>query len=214
MSTYQPNVMRDRQLALLDGLLVKRFHTVNVLKEQTVGQHSAEALALLVIAYPDSSPNLMKAVLFHDLMELCTGDTPAPVKQRSAEVKATLDSMEDEGYQRAFGTDDPFPKLSDEDNHRLKFVDRLSGLLTCVREMSMGNRGIEYALRNFTAYIAALPLTDHERAFAAASVRSQLRFSHIPSGVEVFIFEAISGKMAPATLKRRVDEDWERFRSA
>jgi 5'-deoxynucleotidase YfbR-like HD superfamily hydrolase len=131
---------------------VKRWHTVPIHGEQTVAEHCAQAMSLLLLIHPNPSINLVKCVLWHDSEELILGDMPANGKNAypavreamaNAEVSARHQTPE---YRRARDA------LSREDELWIKFVDVLEFLMFAADQLALGNthastwidRGIEY----------------------------------------------------------------------
>lgn len=85
---------------------VKRWHALNVHREQTVAEHTVlvtfYAHRLLTVIYPGHTPeeamSLILNALWHDVAEAVTGDVPTPVKRwmeaRFPDGESPLDDLE------------------------------------------------------------------------------------------------------------------------
>lgn len=115
----------------------RRYHTEVILGgEQTVADHSWGVAKIVLYLWPNSSMNLVKACLDHDLLEHFVGDSPAPAKWRFPELKAALDNAEKvmaEEHGLTF-------ELSEEEHQRLKAADVLEACLFAKLQMELGNR--------------------------------------------------------------------------
>lgn len=138
---------------LMEGSRVERFHTRPLLKPDTNGRHQ-HGVAMLCWLLWDNGPistNLLMAALTHDLAEQLTGDTPAPTKwamgtgpsisQFEIEILATA------GYTFT---------LTKEENAILKLADYFDGMMTCIRERTMGNKLVMKPMLRWTAAISDL----------------------------------------------------------
>jgi len=136
------------------GNAVKRFHTVNVLVEETVGHHSANvALLCIRLAGGNTSVNLLKAALQHDLAEQYTGDIPATGKWDFPELARAATRAEERLL--------PFIVLSDWEKRVLKQADMLDICYKAAEEMRMGNQDMRRILDNGISYLMSNdPLPD------------------------------------------------------
>jgi 5'-deoxynucleotidase YfbR-like HD superfamily hydrolase len=91
-------------------------HTVD-----PVGGHSERVALILLHFWPDASRDLIIAAMMHDLAESITGDMPPSAK----EMFPTFDLMERHVAIAAGWHVD----LSDTDQERLKFADKLDALM-------------------------------------------------------------------------------------
>lgn len=133
-----------------DGNNVKRFHTVNRIQEEKVGQHSGN-LAWLAFLLSSRRPsmNLIMACLAHDLPEHETGDMPSPGKRAMGSVFRDEWNAHEDDLLTQHGLDF---ELTAEEKLILKLADVLDGLASCQQEHVMGNCMIDTALHNFTEY--------------------------------------------------------------
>jgi 5'-deoxynucleotidase YfbR-like HD superfamily hydrolase len=136
---------------------VTRFHTMPTLRTQSVGEHTFGALAVLC-EICDPSATLLRAVLYHDATEPCTGDTPAHVKWLNpgiAEAMKLAEGMlEDrfELYDRA--------SLSEGERRILKYCDSMEAILFACEEFTMGNRLAAYVVMQTIGAIEKRGLTN------------------------------------------------------
>src|SRR5690606_17115019 len=114
-----------------------RWHTIHHLKRQTVSEHSAQALNLLLILHENPTVDLIKAVLWHDSAERVVGDLPAPALRGNPRLREEYKSAE----ACFFSTHDTpyraFLSLSAEDQAWLRGVDILELYLWCHDEMML-----------------------------------------------------------------------------
>lgn len=120
------------------GGSVKRFHTWQLIGEQTVASHTWGVLAILY-AICEPSANLVRKAVFHDIAEYDTGDIPSTAKWASHELKEHADKLELEINKR-LGID--FPDLTEQEQAWLKFADLCDMLWFCVEQKRLGNRSI------------------------------------------------------------------------
>ena len=128
-------------LALVeDGGAVSRFHTRRMVNRENVAEHSFTVAWVCAMFYPDNQVpvKLLMAALQHDLPEFVTGVTTPPIKRSSEKSKAACVELEQKVLLEASHFD-YMGFLNDDETFILKFADSFSGLLTCLREMAMGN---------------------------------------------------------------------------
>ena len=136
--------------------VARRFHTHNVLRQETLGHHSHGVAVLLHILRPDASKELLVAALLHDLAEGEFGDLPGPTKRLLGirEQVAALEARE------LLDNDLPMPPLTTEETAALKFADAAHGSLYCLEELRRGNVDLRKPLRNFVSWLR--PVLDSE----------------------------------------------------
>ena len=122
----------------LEGGKVKRYHTLPIIGEQTVGDHSYGVAQIVRYLTEDTcSTRLLCAALDHDVAEVIMGDTPHPTKRDYPEVKEALDKVEkeiEEAYELQ-GND-----LAVGEKELLKLADMLEMGLFGVYQAQLGNR--------------------------------------------------------------------------
>ena len=104
---------------------VRRWHANPVMAGtgQTIADHQCRATQLLLALHPLASPQLIWAVLHHDVGESVVGDLPQPFKVAFPDLAADHAAAETEALERVTGRD--FPWLTETEWRWLKLVDRL-----------------------------------------------------------------------------------------
>lgn len=130
-----------------EGGMVKRYHTVPTIGQQTVAEHSFFLCLILTQIYTPSA-ELLRAALYHDLPEMETGDVPATTKWRYPKLAEELEIAEMEFIRR----NKLEVNLTDEEWRALKWADMLELVMYCVDQIKLGNtnmfplaeRGVKY----------------------------------------------------------------------
>lgn len=132
----------------------RRFHTVPTIGFQTVAEHSFH-VAMLCIEMSEGQPSseLLKAALYHDLPEICTGDIPAHVKWKNADLKNMLEAMEND----FLFENDMDTALTIQEELILKYADALELGFYCVDQLMLGNRGMREIYQRIEHHINSLP---------------------------------------------------------
>lgn len=132
---------------LYKGSLVRRFHTYNVLRQETNGHHMQGVAFLVNLLYPDCRKELLQGALTHDSPEGGspthggTGDTPGHIKRLIPGFREALKEMEAVDLREAGLSD---PDLTPNERLRLKFCDNAHGVLFCLEECARGNAATMY----------------------------------------------------------------------
>jgi len=102
------------------NLDVRRWHSNPDLCHivDTIGAHSARMMAQAMTYWPDTSRNMLLAILYHDAPEDILGDTPANAPEEIKAVHAKL------SFELACANGWLFP-LTPLELRRMKFLDRL-----------------------------------------------------------------------------------------
>lgn len=137
---------------IMDGAAVSRYHTVDLLKSETVGHHSHGVAMLCFLIDPSAGKELLVAALLHDLPEQKVGDIPSPVK-RQLKVKQEIDKLENDALVDA-GLQ--FPALHPREKVILKLADIFHGALKCAREINMGNASLRVVFDRYVEYAEEL----------------------------------------------------------
>lgn len=127
------------------GGLVKRYHTIDTIKEENVGSHSF-VVASLVHLMGGTKEEIVSA-LFHDLVEQVTGDLPSTLKRAGYDIE-NIEELENDLFEENY--------MEVEKTRLVKIADILSGLLTCNREVNLGNTIIKEVLENYRTYLNGL----------------------------------------------------------
>ena len=146
-----------RTYSLREASQVVRYHTVQTIGRQTVAEHSYH-VAMLVLRFTDgnASQELLKAVLYHDLPEVETGDLPATFKWANLGVVQALNRVE-EAFDEKYGTS---VTLTDEERLILKAADILELVEYCIDQMNLGNRNMRIIAFRGLAYAKSLPFVN------------------------------------------------------
>jgi len=140
--------------ALREGGAVERCHTIPHHGSYTVGQHSYDALSLLLVLHPDPTLALVKAVLWHDVPERWTGDVPANAKWDNHRLAHALAVSEGKVFD-ALGLGPLFEGLSEEECSWLHAVDRLELWLWCQDQLALGNSNVRVVQKNLAEWSGA-----------------------------------------------------------
>lgn len=126
---------------------VKRFHTVRVNRQQTVGAHSYNAVMLAyVIAYHPMSTidvdvhSVVKALVMHDVPEYRMGDVPGNIKHLLPEISKHEQEWMRNVMPPKFRERMVLPEDLEPLEYTLyKLCDRLELFFYCVEEVQSGN---------------------------------------------------------------------------
>lgn len=160
-----------------EAMLVKRFHTETVIREDTIGHHSANVAGIILwLYYPEiPSGNLLAAAILHDAAERVTGDIPAPTKWRYRDVKKMMDGIESNvHYENDLHHHDLI--VSNDELAALKFADGMELALKCAHEVLLGNTTVKDVVTrisdNVEEYLKSHPLDSRFRAKAEQLITS------------------------------------------
>lgn len=73
---------------------VARWHARPKLRPQSIGEHSWQALRILLAIWPQAPRELMVHAVVHDIGEIVAGDPPFPVKRDNPDLKSISDRIE------------------------------------------------------------------------------------------------------------------------
>ena len=155
---------------------IDRWALMRNTRKETLSEHSLEtafiAHSLSVIENRRLGGNVNAekvalAAMFHDAPEIITGDLPTPVKYYNQEIKSAYNEMESAAKDRLLGLlpEDLRPEFEGifniEDEHTLKIIkaaDKISALIKCRDEITLGNREFSAAERSTVEAIKRLQL--------------------------------------------------------
>lgn len=147
--------MSDPILRALEGGAVKRCHVIPHHGHYDVAQHTWRMLIILDILHPDASSALRRAVLWHDVAERWTGDTPTVAKEIYPPLKSALAQATAAAEKVA---EIPAPVLTPLEADWLKALDWLEFLIWCDDQLSLGNVGLSFKRQTVWDGIWRLPL--------------------------------------------------------
>lgn len=143
--------------------LINRWGLMRNTRNENISEHSLEtamiahSLAVIGNTYFDKHYNAERCALlgvFHDVTEIITGDLPTPVKYGSPEIRSAYRQVEDNAKNRLVSMlpeemkGELSPLLSPDENtsdeervlwRLVKAADKISALIKCIEERSMGN---------------------------------------------------------------------------
>jgi 5'-deoxynucleotidase YfbR-like HD superfamily hydrolase len=148
--------------------LTKRFHTMHVLRTQTIADHSWHVAMLGYILYGQDEPGItvpfLMALLTHDAAEYKVGDVPSPAKRGMAELlKLAPDAPDffdtwgvmEQSILAPLSMDwDKF--LSEEEKRRLALLDAFEGAFYACTERALGNKFVAVAYHNYVKYLGKM----------------------------------------------------------
>ena len=136
---------------MIRGGAIKRYHTLEIIGEQSVASHSWGVAMILQYLNPNVSKEAILRALTHDVAELFTGDVPAPVKWANPDLVEVLKRIEDK-YESDIGIGF---KLSPEETALGKQADMFELLVFCVRQRRLGNTNMNEVFSNGVEYLAS-----------------------------------------------------------
>lgn len=146
---YEHNTNRENpthfSLSALRGGRIKRYHTAETVRQQTVAEHSFNVMVLVdVVCQGMPGPNLLRAVMYHDISEQLTGDIPAPGKWLVSELAVGCELAEDwyEDYYKKFIHPNASHRVTKEEAQILRYCDMLELLINVYLEEQLGNKTI------------------------------------------------------------------------
>lgn len=146
---------------------INRWGLMNNTRQENIAEHSLEvallAHALVTISNTRFGTNLNAdrvavMAIFHDASEIITGDLPTPVKYYNEEIRKSYKQIENISEKKILSMlpDDLKPsyeplidatKADSQLEIYVKAADKLSALIKCLSELSMGNKEFSKAER-------------------------------------------------------------------
>lgn len=146
---------------------INRWGLMNNTRQENIAEHSLEvallAHALVTISNTRFGTNLNAdrvavMAIFHDASEIITGDLPTPVKYYNEEIRKSYKQIENISERKILSMlpDDLKPsyeplidatKADSQLEIYVKAADKLSALIKCLSELSMGNKEFSKAER-------------------------------------------------------------------
>ncbi len=141
----------QRVLAAREAGQVSRCHVVPHHGTYNDGIHSYNAASMMLILHPNPSVNLLRAILWHDGGERWVGDMPSPAKWHNEDLGDAYEAAEAKAL-AAWGLDEGFKDLTEEDVNWIHAVDRLELWVWCFDQEMLGNKHIQNFKTNLEAY--------------------------------------------------------------
>jgi len=149
---YETNSVVDKIKFCREAAEVSRCHSLKILGEYPVGQHTFNMLAMLRILFPEASRNLIWAIIEHDIPERLTGDIPSPTKWYGVIDKNNLTQMEHDINSEIFG-DDSMSLLTQEEAKILHGLDITELYMFCKDQIQLGNQNLTTMERRIENYV-------------------------------------------------------------
>lgn len=131
------NILRRTKFAREAGE-VRRCHTMRIIGEYNVAQHSFNMVTMLLAFHPEASSELIKACLYHDLPERLTGDIPATAKWANI-VSAEILERNEKAILKGVGCS---YMLTVDETKWLRSMDIFELYLFCLDQHMLGNKDI------------------------------------------------------------------------
>lgn len=134
---------------------VRRLHTVEVQKQNTVAAHShGVAVMCDILCNHSPSRELLQYAMYHDMAEQETGDVPATAKWKHGMMKEACDVAEEQ-FNMTWG----FPTKSTlmrDDQLVFLWADMLDFMFYCLEERMLGNMNVTSYFENGLRYLRKL----------------------------------------------------------
>ena len=173
--------MKHHFFALLSRMkYINRWGLMRSTRPENLSEHSLEtafiahALCLIKNKQLGGNLNAEKAAviaMFHDCTEIITGDMPTPIKYDNEAIKSVYKQIEKAAGERLISHLPEYLKpeyeeiLNPSETELVKIVkaaDKISALIKCIEEGSMGNNEFKVAERSTRELIAQLNLPEAE----------------------------------------------------
>ncbi len=156
---------------------INRWSLMHNLRTETLSEHSLETafiahcLAVLCNKRFGGSLNvgdITAAALFHDTSEVITGDLPTPVKYYNDDIRSAYKDIEAMAEEKLLDMlpDDLRPEferlynLDEKSKKIVKAADKLSALIKCKEELSLGNTEFSVASKSTEKSIREMHLPE------------------------------------------------------
>lgn len=147
--------IQTRVQAYRECAQVNRCHLFRYHGEYTVGQHTFDALSLLLALNPGASRNLILAVMFHDFPERWKGDMPGNVLRSNEELNRLWMELESDII-----SDKEIPDyesmLTPEERPWVRAVDVIELWLWCHDQIALGNSHVQDMLDRVTGWLVSM----------------------------------------------------------
>jgi len=154
---------------------INRWGLMRNVRNENLCEHSFET-AVIAHALAEIANNRLGAeldadkiavcALFHDTTEILTGDMPTPVKYYNDDIKKAYKQVEKTAQDKLLSLlpdylKNSYSKVYETDSlteSYVKAADKLSALIKCIEELSMGNKEFESAKKSTEKSIKELNL--------------------------------------------------------
>ncbi len=168
--------MKSHFFAMLSRMKnINRWGLMRNVRNENLCEHSFET-AVIAHALAEIANNRLGAeldadkiavcALFHDTTEILTGDMPTPVKYYNDDIKKAYKQVEKTAQDKLLSLlpdylKNSYSKVYETDSlteSYVKAADKLSALIKCIEELSMGNKEFESAKKSTEKSIKELNL--------------------------------------------------------
>lgn len=168
--------MKSHFFAMLSRMKnINRWGLMRNVRNENLCEHSFET-AVIAHALAEIANNRLGAeldadkiavcALFHDTTEILTGDMPTPVKYYNDDIKKAYKQVEKTAQNKLLSLlpdylKNSYSKVYETDSlteSYVKAADKLSALIKCIEELSMGNKEFESAKKSTEKSIKELNL--------------------------------------------------------
>ncbi len=168
--------MKSHFFAMLSRMKnINRWGLMRNVRNENLCEHSFET-AVIAHALAEIANNRLGAeldadkiavcALFHDTTEILTGDMPTPVKYYNDDIKKAYKQVEKTAEDKLLSLlpdylKNSYSKVYETDSlteSYVKAADKLSALIKCIEELSMGNKEFESAKKSTEKSIKELNL--------------------------------------------------------
>lgn len=151
---------------------VRRYHTHPHIRNQSVGEHSAQLWRILRAIWPTAPAHVLDHAMTHDIGEVAVGDVPYPTKKRNPVLAEMLDKMEQETHlMLCLPWNFPSPsKLTTEEYAIFKLAEYIEMWEYGLGELTLGNQGARLIAERM-----------HEQIINSAAPTSPI---HIPDSIK------------------------------
>ena len=168
--------MKSHFFAMLSRMKnINRWGLMRNVRNENLCEHSFET-AVIAHALAEIANNRLGAeldadkiavcALFHDTTEILTGDMPTPVKYYNDDIKKAYKQVEKTAQDKLLSLlpdylKNSYSKVYETDSlteSYVKAADKLSALIKCIEELSMGNKEFESAKESTEKSIKELNL--------------------------------------------------------
>lgn len=137
---------------------VKRYHTWPTIRHQTIADHTWHVLRILITLFPEEvTVDVLTYVIWHDVPEVGTGDSPFYAKRASPELKSALNELEGEVLE-SMGL--VLPELTSRQRLLVKVCDLLEMHQWGTDELRMGNQYARPIIDDTRAALIDLTLSE------------------------------------------------------
>lgn len=146
---------------------------------ENIAEHSldvaviAHALAVIGNVYFNRDydvEHIVMVAIYHDTSEIITGDMPTPIKYYAPDIKNAYKDVERIATDkllselpeemRDYYKDILHMDLDDKSKKIVKAADKISALVKCMEEISMGNHDFDSARESLTRFLAKMELDE------------------------------------------------------